>query len=685
MIGVISLDISDSITNLHGVGPKKAKALEKLKIRTIEDFLSCYPRDYQDRSHCKRIKELVDGETALIRGKISLMVRGGYYGRKRNLKLLVTDETGSIEVVFFNAVYLEKTISRECEYEFYGKITSRAGRLQMVHPDFNRRQPGQPGEILPLYPLTQGISQNDLRKWQRQALSHAKEMIDYMPEEIIARNRLCSLQYAIENIHFPKDLRKAKEAGFRLVFDELFLLQLGLLSIKSRIQETKGGIAFSSEYKTDAFIDVLPFQLTGAQKRVLCEIERDMEAPRVMNRLVQGDVGSGKTVIAAAAAYKAIKSDYQAVMMAPTELLAQQHFDSLKGMFEGFGIHVGLLTGSMKKQQRKAIQQQLADGTIHFLIGTHALIQPEVKYFNVGLVITDEQHRFGVNQRSLLSSKGENPDVLVMTATPIPRTLAVILYGDLDHSIIDEMPAGRKPILTKALSERGRNKAYEFIRSQVQEGRQAYIVAPLIEDSEYIDVKSAEQIYEEALVRFPDFNVRLLHGNMKQSEKDLVMEDFYSGKADILVSTVVIEVGINVPNATVMLIENAERFGLAALHQLRGRVGRGEHQSYCLLISDSKSELAKERAAVMEQTNDGFQIAEKDLELRGPGEFFGVKQHGIPELRIADLSKHLRILQTVRKEAGDLLVKDPLLNLPQNRALKQKLGKLFENTDVISL
>jgi ATP-dependent DNA helicase RecG len=679
------LSISDSITNLNGVGPKKAKALEKLKIRDIEDFLSYYPRDYQDRSHRKPIKELVDGETALICGKITLMVRGGYYGRKRNLKLLVTDETGGIEVVFFNASYLEKTLNRESEYEFYGKVTSRAGRLQMLHPDFNRCESDQPGEILPVYPLTQGITQNDLRKWQRQALSYIEEITDYMPEEIIARNRLCSLQYAIENIHFPKDPRKIKEAKFRLVFDELFLLQLGLLSIKYRIKETNSGIAFSSEYKTDVFIDALPFQLTGAQKRVLCEIEKDMEAPRVMNRLVQGDVGSGKTVVAAAAAYKAIKSGYQAVMMAPTELLARQHYDSLKGMFDGFGIHVGLLTGSMTKQQRQRIQKELEEGTIHFLIGTHALIQPEVKYFNVGLVITDEQHRFGVNQRSLLSAKGSNPDVLVMTATPIPRTLAVILYGDLDHSAIDEMPAGRKPVLTKALSEKSRNKAYEFLRSQVKEGRQAYIVAPLIEDSENIDAKSAEQVYEETVARFPDFKVRLLHGNMKQAEKDRIMEEFYSGKADILVSTVVIEVGINVPNATVMLIENAERFGLAALHQLRGRVGRGEHQSYCLLISDLKSELAKERAAVMEQTNNGFLIAEKDLELRGPGEFFGVRQHGIPELRIADLSKHLRILQTVRKEAADLLEKDPLLNLPQNRALKNKLGKLFEGTDLISI
>ncbi len=680
------MGIQDSTTSLKGVGPQKVKALEKLKIHTVGDFLSYYPRSYQDRSNRRQIDELTEGETALIRGRITLMVRGGYgYGRKKNLKLLITDDSGSIEVVFFNAAYLEKTLNKEHDYEFYGKVTERAGRLQMVHPDFNRWQQDQPGEILPVYPLVQGLSQNDLRKWQRQALAYTRELIEYLPERIITANRLCGLRYAIENIHFPKDMQKVREAKFRLVFDELFLLQLGLLSIKRQIKKVDGGIAFSSEIRTDDFLSALPFELTGAQRRVLSEIESDMEAPRVMNRLVQGDVGSGKTAVAAAAAYKAVKCGYQAVMMAPTELLAQQHFDSLNKMFDGFGVRVGLLTGSMGQQQRRILQKELAEGDVDFLVGTHALIQPGVEYANLGLVITDEQHRFGVNQRTLLSQKGENPDVLVMTATPIPRTLAVILYGDLDHSAIDEMPAGRQPILTKVLSEKNRDKAYEFIESQVKEGRQAYIVAPLIEDSEHIDVKSATQIYEETTKRFKDLRVKLLHGGMKQSEKDLIMEEFYSGKADILVSTVVIEVGINVPNATVMLIENAERFGLAALHQLRGRVGRGEHQSYCLLISDSKSEMAKERAAVMEKTNDGFLIAEKDLELRGPGEFFGVRQHGIPELRIADLSKHLRILETVRSEAADLLEEDPLLVLSENSALKERLSKLFSGTDLVSI
>lgn len=680
------MDIKESITCLKGIGPKHAKTLEKLEIRTIEDFLSYYPRTYQDRSNCIDIAELQEGEISLIRGKITLIVRGGYgYGKKRNLKVLVSDRSGSIEIIFFNASYLEKTINRENEYEFYGKVTVKAGRLQMVHPEFNLWKEGEGGGILPVYPLTGGITQNNMRKWQKEALLYAEDVSDYMPEEILVRNRLCSLQYAIENIHFPKEPRKAKEAAFRLVFDELFILQLGLLSIKRQNKTGGSGIAFSAGVKTETFVSALPFDLTKAQKRVIKEVENDMEKTLAMNRLIQGDVGSGKTAVAAAAAYKAIKSGYQAVLMAPTELLAQQHFDSLNGLFEKFGIKTGLLTGSMTQQQRKSVQNDILTGKTGLVIGTHALIQPGVEYSNVGLVITDEQHRFGVNQRNLLSKKGENPDVLVMTATPIPRTLAVILYGDLDHSIIDEMPLGRKPIMTKVVSDRNRNKAYAFLRERIDEGRQAYIVAPLIEDSEHLDAKSSVKVYQEVIARFKDLNVRLLHGNMKQSEKDAVMEEFYLGDVHILVSTVVIEVGINVPNAAVMLIENAERFGLATLHQLRGRVGRGVHQSFCILITDSKNEVAKERARVMEETNDGFVIAEKDLQLRGPGEFFGVKQHGIPQLHMADLSKHLRILETVRKEAMDLLDKDPALEKHENALLKEKMRRLFKESDTINI
>ncbi len=677
------MDIKEKVTSISGIGPKYARLLEKLKIHTIEDFLLYYPRSYQDRSNIKKINQLEEDETALIRGHISLIMRSGYgYGKKRTLRLSVTDGIGNIEIVFFNAVYLEKALSKGKEYEFYGKVTrGSGGLLQMLHPDFNLRQDEENNGIWPIYPLTKGIGQTSMRKWQREAQGYVKTVEDYLPKEIINNNRLCDLQYALMNIHFPKDQRKAKEAAYRLVFDELLILQLALLSMKKQTETMNFGISFSSEFKSEDFLKVLPFKLTAAQNRVISEIEKDMESSKSMNRLVQGDVGSGKTAVAAAAAYKAIKSGYKVLMMVPTEILARQHYENLAGLFNNFDIKTGILTGSMTKRQRESVLQ----GDVSFLIGTHALIQPGIEYDNIGLVITDEQHRFGVGQRGLLSSKGKNPDVLVMTATPIPRTLAVILYGDLDHSIIDEMPAGRKAVLTKAVSSRKRKEAYDFLKEQVVQGRQAYIVTPLINDSEHMDVKSSTQVYEEVCRRFPNLNIKLLHGNMKQNKKDEIMEEFYNGNADIIVSTVVIEVGINVPNATVMLIENAERFGLATLHQLRGRVGRGQHQSYCIIITDSKNEISIERAKVMEETNNGFLIAEKDLSLRGPGEFFGVRQHGIPQLRIADLPKHLYILEIVRKEAEKLLTTDPQLQKKSNLLLEKKVSNLFKNSGKINL
>lgn len=677
------MNIKEKVTSISGIGPKYARLLEKLKIHTIEDFLLYYPRSYQDRSNIKKINQLEEDETALIRGHISLIMRSGYgYGKKRTLRLSVTDGIGNIEIVFFNAVYLEKALSKGKEYEFYGKVTrGSGGLLQMLHPDFNLRQDEENNGIWPIYPLTKGIGQTSMRKWQREAQGYVKTVEDYLPKEIINNNRLCDLQYALMNIHFPKDQRKAKEAAYRLVFDELFILQLALLSMKKQTETMNFGISFSSEFKSEDFLKVLPFKLTAAQNRVISEIEKDMESSKSMNRLVQGDVGSGKTAVAAAAAYKAIKSGYKVLMMVPTEILARQHYENLASLFNNFDIKTGILTGSMTKRQRESVLQ----GDVSFFIGTHALIQPGIEYDNIGLVITDEQHRFGVGQRGLLSSKGKNPDVLVMTATPIPRTLAVILYGDLDHSIIDEMPAGRKAVLTKAVSSRKRKEAYDFLKEQVAQGRQAYIVTPLINDSEHMDVKSSTQVYEEVCRRFPNLNIKLLHGNMKQNKKDEIMEEFYNGNADIIVSTVVIEVGINVPNATVMLIENAERFGLATLHQLRGRVGRGQHQSYCIIITDSKNEISIERAKVMEETNNGFLIAEKDLSLRGPGEFFGVRQHGIPQLRIADLPKHLYILEIVRKEAEKLLTADPQLQQRSNLLLEKKVSNLFKNSGKINL
>jgi len=678
--------LQQSVTLMKGIGPKKAAALKKLNISTREDLLSYYPRDYEDRREMKTIASLVDGETALVKGTLLLVVKGKNRNQRRQtLKVLVQDETGTMEVVFFHAGYLDKTMKKNEEYEFFGKAIVNLGRKQMLHPDFSKYEPDKEHLILPIYPVTSGITQSDLRKWLKEAMQQLPEMADCLPEITRQRNRLCGIHYAIENIHFPKDKQQLMEAKYRLIFEELLLLQTGLLAIKNKMTSKERGIQFSNAVRMEEYTSALPYKLTGAQRRVLSEISDDMESMKIMNRLVQGDVGSGKTAVAAASMFKAVKSGYQAAMMAPTELLAKQHYQNLKQDFFKHDIRVGFLSGSLTTKEKKSILDQLLSGELDILIGTHAILQPNVKFNNLGLVITDEQHRFGVNQRAILSQKGENPDVLVMTATPIPRTLAVILYGDLDISIIDEMPPGRQQIITRSVNGDARESSYEFIRREVKAGRQAYIVAPLIEESENLDAKSALGLFDELKERFEGFSMAFLHGGMKQQEKDYVMQEFYNGAIDILISTVVIEVGINVPNATIMLIENAERFGLSQLHQLRGRVGRGEEQSYCILITDSKAKIANDRAEIMKSTNDGFLIAEKDLELRGPGEFFGMRQHGVPELKLADLVKHIKILNKVREEAAMILAEDEFLTGKETAKLKEKIDKMFQNSETLNI
>ncbi len=680
------MNLQDHVTAIKGIGPSKSAALNKLNIKTIEDFLYFYPRDYEDRRELRSIGSLRDGDIALTKGKLLLMIKGrGRIPRKQTLKLLVQDDTGAMEVVFFHAGFLEKTLKLNEEYIFYGKVSENMGKIQMLHPDVSKYDAGQEQAILPIYPLTGGISQGEMRKWQKTAMEFLPQLDEYLPRQTMERNRLCGIRYAIENIHYPSDRQRLKEAKYRLIFEELLFLQTGLLSIKRKMTEKEQGIRFSSDIKINDFTHGLPYPLTSAQKRVLSEINSDMESSKVMNRLVQGDVGSGKTVIAAAAMFKAVKSGFQAVMMAPTELLARQHYEGLKPMFLKHGISTGFLSGSLSQKEKRETLEQIEKGSLDIIIGTHAVIQPVVKFSNLGLVVTDEQHRFGVNQRAILSQKGNNPDVLVMTATPIPRTLAVILYGDLDISIIDEMPPGRQQIITRAVKGEGREPAYEFVRREVKKGRQAYVVAPLIEDSESLDAKSALGLYDELKDRFNEFSVAFLHGAMKQADKDRIMGEFYAGSIQILVSTVVIEVGINVPNATIMLIENAERFGLAQLHQLRGRVGRGEEQSYCILITDGGSDVANERAEIMKATNDGFLIAEKDLELRGPGEFFGMRQHGVPELKLADLVKHIKILNTVREEAECILSDDKLLAAKDIVKFREKIDKMFHEVENLNI
>lgn len=671
------MDLRESVTSLKGVGPKKAEALKKLGISTMEDLVFFLPRSYEDRRNRIDISDAAEDQNSVVTGEVKLVVNDRYRGgRKQMLRLLVEDGTGSMEVVFFNAKYLQHSFRTGRKYTFFGKVTRNFGKMQMIHPEFSDAD-GMEDGILPVYPLTKGISQREMRTWQK-SLKRAYSMAeDILSSEAVERNRLCSLSYALENVHFPQEKQKLLEAKYRLIFDELLILQTGLFMARQNVTDGRNGIAFSPEADTGRYIESLPYPLTGAQQRCVEEIERDLESSTAMNRLVQGDVGCGKTAVAEIAMYKAVKSGYQAVLMAPTEILAAQHFDGISRAFEAHGIRTAFLTGSLKAAQKREVLEQIATGEAQVIIGTHAVIQPDVEFSRLGLVITDEQHRFGVRQRVKLREKGENPNVLVMTATPIPRTLSVILYGDLDVSIIDELPPGRQQTVTRCLKSEKRGECYDFVEQQLKQGRQAYVVTPLIEESETLDAKSAEQVVAELKKRFRGYSVELIHGAMSQDEKDRIMESFSRGETDVLVATVVIEVGINVPNATVIVIENSERFGLAQLHQLRGRVGRGSHRSYCFLILDGGSEIAEKRGQIMEASSDGFFIAEEDLKLRGPGEIFGTRQHGLPDLAITDLSKHMKILEQAKEEAKAMLADDPALDAHEHSALRRRITKLF--------
>ncbi len=675
------MNLKDSISCLSGVGKKRAEALKKLNIETIEDLLYFFPRRYEDRRTLMPIMQAPMDTDVLIAGRVtSSAFSGNPRSRARLLKVRIEDNTGTVELIFFNGKYLANYIKIGMDIVAYGKITLRGGMRQMVHPEFHAL--GDKGDIrglIPVYPLTEGIGQGQMRGWQAELKAEevAGEVAEWLPSWITDKCKLCSPRHALSNIHFPEQERSFSEAKYRLIFEELLTLQTGLLYIKSGSKKNENATVSAAKISVEEFEKALGFTLTDSQRKVFAEIEADMESDKCMNRLVQGDVGSGKTAVAELAMYKACRSGFQAAMMAPTELLAKQHFAGLKRNFEPFGLNVALLSGSAGIKERREVLEGLESGEIDILVGTHALIQDDVKFASLGLVITDEQHRFGVNQRELLSAKGTNPDILVMTATPIPRTLAVVLYGDMDISIIDSLPKGRKPIKTYSRKENARGKIYDFVRTQVKAGRQAYVVAPLIEESEKIDCRSAEEIYDELRSRYRDVRFGFVHGAMKQVEKDEVMESFASGDIDVLVSTVVIEVGIDVPNATVMVIENSERFGLAQLHQLRGRVGRGSEQSYCILVSDSDSKVAVQRNNIMCQTTDGFVIAEEDLKLRGPGELFGTKQHGLPELNISDLVKNAKILEQTKAIAAEIIERDPNLADAENVGIKEHVQKMF--------
>ncbi|NMB34309.1 MAG: ATP-dependent DNA helicase RecG [Clostridium sp.] len=685
MYGSANEILKKSIQYIKGVGEKRARLFHRLGIYSVEDIITCFPRDFEDRDKQKRICELLDGEKAAFEGVVISQVTQRCIRPGLTIyKAQIADDTGTITGTWYNQSFIKRVLKEGEQYIFYGKIKKKFGYSEISSPiceRADREQYKSLMKIMPVYPSTTGLSQNVFRSVMQNALDlTVGKLEEILPAWVRKEYCLSDINYAFSNIHFPKSETDLNNARYRLVFEELFILQLGLLQIKTSFSDGKEGIRFRGCSKEiSKLISGLGFELTGAQKKVWGEIKKNMEEPKIMNRLIQGDVGSGKTIIGVLALLKAVKSGYQGVMMAPTEILAKQHFESLTSLMARHGVCVDLLIGSQPAKNRKDVLLKIESGQVDVVVGTHALIQDNVKFYRLGLVITDEQHRFGVRQRAALSDKGKNPDVLVMTATPIPRTLALILYGDLDISIIDELPAGRKPIKTYAVDGSMRDRINEFIRKNVLEGRQIYIVCPLIEESDAIEAKSAQELAQKiAREDFKDLRVGLVHGKMSPGDKEDVMLDFAQGEIDILVSTTVIEVGIDIPNATVMVIENAERFGLAQLHQLRGRVGRAGHQSYCIMYNEGKSRLSKERMRVMEGSTDGFVISEKDLWLRGPGEFFGTRQHGLPDLKIANLYKDIDVLKKAQEAVEKLLKGDEFLHKKENLELKKRINDKFQ-------
>ena len=678
--------LNTDIRYIKGVGEARAKALARLGVTDLRSLLSYFPRAYEDRRACKKIAGLVPGEMscvcAVVAGEAKLSrIRKGL----DLVKLRVVDESGTLELTYFNQSYLKNTFHTGETYVFYGRAEGTPRRLQMTNPLFEREGAHQiTGRIMPIYPLTAGVSQSMLYKAVEQGLACVDELPDILPEDVRLAHELCHTRFAYENIHFPSGDEALAAARRRLAFEELFLLALGLKLLRSRRTFVAGKRCRDTD--PSPFFAALPFSLTAAQRRAVDDIARDLSLERPMNRLCQGDVGSGKTMVAAAAIYMAAKNGLQCALMAPTEILAEQHYRSLAPLLAPLGISCALLTASTRAKERRALNEALRSGELSLVIGTHALLSPDVQYQNLGLVVTDEQHRFGVDQRAALSAKGENPHLLVMSATPIPRTLALMIYGDLDVSVLDEFPPGRQKIDTFAVPSSYHARIYAFLRKLVQEGRQAYIVCPMVaENDELPDERKAVTAYAEHLQAeiFPDLRVAPIHGKMKPKEKDAVMRAFAAHEIDVLVSTTVIEVGVDVPNAALMLIENAECFGLSQLHQLRGRVGRGQHKSYCVLVSDNKGEENKARLKIMSSTNDGFAIAEEDLRLRGPGDFFGSRQHGLPALRVADLSCDLSLLHETQSAAEQLLAADA--ELAAHPLLKARIELLFSlNADAMN-
>ncbi len=676
------VDLNKEVQYIKNVGPNRVKLLNKLNIFTLGDLITYFPRNHEDRSIPKKIAETTDGEEVLIKATAITKVTEMRTRRMTIYKLVVRDDTGVCTITWFNQKYLKDKIKIGNTYHFFGKIENKLGRIEMNSPVFEEEGVEKnTGRIVPIYPSTFNLSQNMLRKVMESGINEVYgKLEETLPEYILEKYKLLEINEAIKNIHFPESNSDFIRAKNRLVFEELLGVQLALLNLREGYNVEKKGIKFNKDVKMNDIIDTLPFKLTNAQLRVLKEINDNMESEKTMNRLLQGDVGSGKTVVSIISAYKAVKSGYQVAIMAPTAILADQHLKNFEKTLKNFNIKCELLISSVTKKKKEDILQRLANGEIDILIGTHAILEENVVFNNLGLVVTDEQHRFGVKQRAKIVAKGNNPDVIVMSATPIPRTLALILYGDLDISIIDELPPNRKKIDTFAVTKEYEERVNNFVKKQINEGRQAYIVCPLVEDSEELDLKSVTALYEKYKNEvFSEYKVEYLHGKMKAKDKDEIMNRFKDGQIDILISTTVIEVGVDVPNSSIMVVENAERFGLAQLHQLRGRVGRGEYQSYCILKYEGKGKNTKERMKIMCQTNDGFVISEKDLELRGSGDFFGTAQHGLPELKIANLFEDIQELKVIQELAQKIISDDPLLEQEKNYRLKKLVENKFTN------
>lgn len=677
------------IQYLKGIGPKRAQSFADKGVATIEDLLYYFPRRYEDRTNFASISHLEEGQVYTIKAQV---LAGGQRNSWSKRAFSITeaalgDETGKIFCVWFNQPYLKEYLKVGVALILYGKVERYNGRLQMSNPEFEilEDQDNDPlniGRIVPVYTLPKGFSQRSMRSLIKNTLDeYLPKINDVLPYDLRVRNNLLNLAQSLLNIHFPQDLQLQSQAHRRLSFEEFFIFQLPLVLRKLNRKQT-GGIRHAVDGQLTAdFIASLPFKLTAAQEKVIAEIKIDMSAPQLMQRLLQGDVGSGKTVVATLACLIAIQNGYQAALMAPTEILARQHFEKISAQlaklnFSGRKLRLGLLAGQNPEKER--IYQQLAEGSIDLLIGTHALLQEDLKFKSLSLIVIDEQHKFGVGQRALLPKKGDHPDILIMTATPIPRTLAITLYGDLDISVISELPCGRKPIQTLQFSHQDCQKAYTIAKGELKSGRQAYIVYPVIEESLALDIAGAKRMFQELKTgEFKDFRLGLIHGRLKTKEQETVMHKFKNRQIDLLISTTILEVGIDIPNATCMIIASAERFGLSQLHQLRGRIGRSNFQSYCLLVTDEQTAEAKARMAAMVAYADGFKISEEDLKIRGPGEFFGNRQHGLAELKIANPLTQIQLLKEARQEAIDLLQQDLRLEGRLHQLLKNKLLQRF--------